>query len=55
MSVGAASSRDQVNTAGGGELGCRNVEWKDWLHVMVNPNVRNRASSHPLLQSENLH
>lgn len=33
-----AVGREQLaRAAGGGELGCRNVGWKDWLHVMVNP------------------
>jgi hypothetical protein len=99
-----ATGREQLaRAAGGGELGCRNVGWKDWLHVMVNPvvtptadgasgrvytivlgaegpehaqrfggyedeyvktadgwrikrrtHVRNKAWSHPLLQSEDL-
>jgi hypothetical protein len=99
-----AQGREQLaRAAGGGELGCRNVGWKDWLHVMVNPvvtampegasgrvyvivlgeqgpdhaqrfggyedeyvktaegwrikrrtHVRNKAWSHPLLQSEDL-
>jgi len=35
-----AQGREQLaRAAGGGELGCRNVGWKDWLHVMVNPVV----------------
>ncbi|HEY7673022.1 MAG TPA: nuclear transport factor 2 family protein [Gammaproteobacteria bacterium] len=33
-----ATGREQLaRAAGGGELGCRDVGWKDWLHVMVNP------------------
>jgi hypothetical protein len=100
-----AVGREQLaRAAGGGELGCRNVGWNGWLHVMVNPvvtatpegasgrvylivlgeqgpdhaqrfggyedefvktadgwrikrrtHVRNKAWSHPLLQSEDLH
>ena len=33
-----AVGREQLaRAAGGGERGCRDVGWKDWLHVMVNP------------------
>lgn len=99
-----AVGREQLaRAAGGGEAGCRNVGWKDWSHLMINPvitpteygalgrvysvvigeegpdhtqrfggyedeyvktddgwrirkrtHVRNKAWSHPLLQSEDL-
>ena len=32
-----AKGRDQLAAAaGGGSLGCKNVGWKDWSHLMVN-------------------
>ena len=32
-----AKGREQLAAAaGGGSLGCKNVGWKDWSHVMVN-------------------
>ena len=33
-----ADGRDALaRAAGGGSLGCKNVGWKDWSHLMVNP------------------
>ena len=33
-----AKGREQLAAAaGGGALGCKNVGWKDWSHVMINP------------------
>lgn len=36
-----AVGREQLaRAAGGGDLGCENVGWKDWSHVMANPVIR---------------
>ena len=33
-----ATGREQLaRAAGGGTLGCKDVGWKDWSHLMVNP------------------
>lgn len=39
-----ARGREQLAAAaGGGWLGCKNVGWKDWSHLMVNPVIRATA------------
>lgn len=102
--VRAVGREALARASGGGELGCKQVGWKDWSHVMVNPvitptqqgaagrvylvvigqqgpnhmqrfggyedeyvrtadgwrikrrtHVRNKAWSHPLLRSDDLH
>lgn len=102
--VRAVGREALARASGGGDRGCKNVGWKDWSHLIVNPvitptaegatgraylvvigeqgpdhaqrfggyedvyvrtsegwriqrrtHVRNKAWSHPLLQSENLH
>jgi len=36
-----ATGRDQLaRAAGGGSLGCKDVGWKDWSHLMVNPLIK---------------
>ena len=36
-----AKGREQLAAAaGGGSLGCKNVGWKDWSHLMVNPLIK---------------
>jgi len=36
-----ARGREQLAAAaGGGSLGCKNVGWKDWSHLMINPVIR---------------
>lgn len=35
-----ANGREQLaRAAGGGELRCENVGWKDWSHLMINPTI----------------
>ena len=102
--VRAVGREALARAAGGGDRGCKNVGWKDWSHLILNPvitgtpdgatgraylvvigeqgpdhaqrfggyedtyvrtdagwrierraHVRNKAWSHPLLQTENLH
>ena len=36
-----AKGREQLAAAaGGGSLGCKNVGWKDWSHLMINPVIQ---------------
>lgn len=102
--VRAVGREALARASGGGERGCKNIPWKDWSHLVLNPiitptaegatgraylvvigeqgpdhtqrfggyedvyvrtddgwriqrrtHVRNKAWSHPLLQTENLH
>jgi hypothetical protein len=35
--VRAVGREALARAAGGGDLGCRNVPWKEWSHLMINP------------------
>jgi len=35
--VRAVGREALARASGGGSLGCRNVGWKDWSHLMINP------------------